>query len=182
VVTAGQLERAVRSRGNRPLLVLDLAVPRNVDPAARAIRGIDLLDLDDLQRLCCPTGGLATAALAEAEAIVEDELLRLALSLHSRLAAPQLADLHRVSLQMAEEESARALSQLESLSASEQEVVREMAERLVRRVLYPVSRSLREAGVGGESRVTGHESRASLESGVGNREKTGDPELATSDQ
>jgi len=122
---------------------MDLAVPRNVEPTSRRIRGIELLDLDDLQRLCCPTAGVATAALAEAEAIVEDELLRLALGLRSRLAAPQLADLHRLSLEMAEEESARALSQLESLSQSEQEVVRQMAERLVRRVLYPVSRSLR---------------------------------------
>ena len=47
--------------------------------------------------------------------------------------------------QMAERETAWALEQLEDLSEREQEVVREMADRLVRRVLYPVSRSLREA-------------------------------------
>jgi glutamyl-tRNA reductase len=154
VITAAGLERAVRARGDRSLLVMDLAVPRNVEPVSRSIRGIELLDLDDLQRLCCPTAGVATAALAEAEAIVEDELLRLALSLRNRLAAPQLADLHRLSLEMAEEESARALSQLESLSASQQEVVRQMAERLVRRVLYPVSRSLRAEVASRQSPVT----------------------------
>jgi glutamyl-tRNA reductase len=181
VVTADQLQRAVQSRANRPLLVMDLAMPRNVEPAARAIRGIELLDLDDLQRLCCPAGGVATAALAEAEAIVEDELLRLALSLHSRLAAPQLADLHRVGLQLAEEESARVLSQLESLSASEQEVVRQMAERLVRRVLYPVSRSLRESGVAGESPVASRQS--SDAGGVFHQQGDELPDLlATSDQ
>jgi glutamyl-tRNA reductase len=45
---------------------------------------------------------------------------------------------------MAEQESAWALAQLESLSEPEREIVRQMAERLVRRVLYPVSRNLRE--------------------------------------
>ncbi len=156
VITAGLLEEAARARGGRPLLVMDLAVPRNVEPTSRSIKGIELLDLDDLQRLCCPTAGVATAALAEAEAIVEDELLRLALGLRNRLAAPQLADLHRLSLEMAEEESARALSQLE-LSESGQEVVRQMAERLVRRVLYPVSRSLRGLVTSRESRVSSGE-------------------------
>jgi glutamyl-tRNA reductase len=159
LVSASQLEAAVRDRDQRPLLVMDLAVPRNVEPASRMIRGVELLDLDDLQRLCCPAAGVPTAALAEAEAIVEDELLRLALSLRNRLAAPQLADLHRLSLEMAEEETVRALSQLESLSEREQDIVRQMADRLVRRVLYPVSRSLRESGVTGESPVTSRESR-----------------------
>jgi len=163
VITDDRLEEAARVRSGRPLLVMDLAVPRNVEPTSRRIRGIELLDLDDLQRLCCPTAGVATAALAEAEAIVEDELLRLALGLRSRLAAPQLADLHRLSLEMAEEESARALSQLESLSQSEQEVVRQMAERLVRRVLYPVSRSLRAEVASRQSPV------AILEIGQGSR-------------
>jgi glutamyl-tRNA reductase len=46
-------------------------------------------------------------------------------------------------VQMAEQESAWALAQLESLSDGQREIVRQMADRLVRRVLYPVSRSLR---------------------------------------
>jgi glutamyl-tRNA reductase len=163
VITAARLQEAGRARGGRPLLVMDLAVPRNVEPASRSLKGIELLDLDDLQRLCCPTAGVPTAALAEAEAIVEDELLRLALGLRNRLAAPRLADLHRLSLEMAEEESARALSQLESLSASEQEVVREMAERLVRRVLYPVSRTLRAVAGSQESGVDSASSTRDLD-------------------
>ena len=59
-------------------------------------------------------------------------------------AAPRLAELHRLGAQVAEQEAAWALAQLEALSEAERRVVREMADRLVRRVLYPVSRSLRE--------------------------------------
>jgi glutamyl-tRNA reductase len=127
----------------RELFVIDLAVPRNVEPAARHIVGIDLFDLDDLQRLCCPAAGTASVALAEAERMIEDEIVRLRSSLRAQVVAPQLSELHRLGLAMAEQESAWALARLEALSDVEREVVREMADRLVRRVLYPVSRSLR---------------------------------------
>ena len=138
---------------------MDLAVPRNVEPSARSIQGVQLLDLDDLQRLCCPAAGVASERLDEAEAVVEDELVRLDLAFRGRGAAPRLAELHRLSLEMAEQESAWALAQLETLSDSEREVIRQMAERLVRRVLYPVSRNLREeSGVGSlESGARSHE-------------------------
>ena len=144
IVTAAQLARAAAVRGKQELLVIDLAVPRNVEPSSRSLDGIHLLDLDDLQRLCCPAAGTASAALAEAEGIIEDEVVRLGLSLRGRVVAPRLAELHRVGLEMAERESAWALGQLEALSEPQREIVRQMADRLVRRVLYPVSRNLRE--------------------------------------
>jgi glutamyl-tRNA reductase len=143
VVSAAQLARVVAARRNRELLVMDLAVPRNVEPAARTIAGIQLLDLDDLQRLCCPAAGTASAALDEAEQVIEDELVRLGLSLRGRRVAPKLAELHRLGIEMAEQESTWALARLSELSESDREVVRQMADRLVRRVLYPVSRKLR---------------------------------------
>jgi glutamyl-tRNA reductase len=142
VVTAAQLSR-VAIRGGKELLVIDLAVPRNVEPGARSVDGIQLFDLDDLQRLCCPAAGAASAGLAEAEWVIEDELVRLGLSLRGRAVAPKLAELHRLGIEMAEQESAWALAQLETLSDTQREIVRQMADRLVRRVLYPVSRNIR---------------------------------------
>jgi glutamyl-tRNA reductase len=144
VLPATQLARAADGRNQRKLLVIDLAVPRNVEPSGRSIPGIELLDLDDLQQRCCPAAGTASAELAQAENILEAELIRLGLSLRGRVAAPRLAELHALSQKMAEQESAWALAQLHTLSESQREVVRQMADRLVRRVLYPVSRSIRE--------------------------------------
>jgi glutamyl-tRNA reductase len=146
VIAARQLAQAVAGREREPLIVMDLAVPRNVEPAARAVPGVRLYDLDDLQRLCCPAAGTASAALAEAQRVVTEEIARLAQSLRGRAAAPRLAELHRLGAQMAEQEAAWALAQLAVLSDRERQVVREMADRLVRRVLYPASRSLREDG------------------------------------
>ena len=75
--------------------------------------------------------------------VIDDELMRLGLSLRGKLVAPKLAELHRLGVELAEQESAWALGRLRSLSETDREVVRQMADRLVRRVLYPVSRNLR---------------------------------------
>jgi glutamyl-tRNA reductase len=155
VLSAAQLERALSMRGRGELYVMDLSVPRNVEPSAREAAGIVLFDLDDLQRLCCPAAGSASVALEEAERVLEDELVRLGLNLRGKVVAPKLAELHRLGVQMAEQESAWALSRLGELSDRDREIVRQMADRLVRRVLYPVSRNLRENELGAGSREPG---------------------------
>jgi glutamyl-tRNA reductase len=158
VVSAAQLAEAVGFPPDRQLCVMDLSVPRNVEPAARNIPGINLFDLDDLQRLRCPAAGNPSVALAEAIRMIDDELVRLGLSLRGKVVAPQLAELHRRGVEMAEQESAWALARLGSLSESDRDIVRQMADRLVRRVLYPVSRNLRENESGAGSRESGADS------------------------
>jgi glutamyl-tRNA reductase len=144
VVSVERLSAALSRRPERRLVTIDLGMPRNVQPQARQLPGVQLFDLDDLQRLCCPAAAAPAAALREAERLLEEEIARLEHSLHGRAEAPRLTELHRLGARMAEQESAWALAQLADLSEPEREVVREMAERLVRRVLYPVSRSIRE--------------------------------------
>jgi glutamyl-tRNA reductase len=144
VVTARDLAAAIAGRPDCELVTMDLSVPRNVQPEARGVPGVRLLDLDDLQRLCCPAAGMPAAALDDAERVLDEEIARLEQRLRGRVAAPRLAELHRLGAQVAEQEAAWALAQLEALSEGERRVVKEMADRLVRRVLYPVSRSLRE--------------------------------------
>jgi glutamyl-tRNA reductase len=141
---APRLAEAVGDSG-RQVAVFDLAVPRNVDPAARDIPGIKLFDLDDLQQLRCPVEGFSSPTLDHARRLLEEELERLKGALRARAAAPRLSELHGMASRLAEEEAEAALAQLGPLSERERQVVKEMAARLVRRVLYPVSRTLREA-------------------------------------
>jgi len=143
VVSAAQLAAAAGARAE-PLVTMDLSVPRNVEPEARQVPGVHLYDLDDLQRLCCPAAGAPAAALRDAELLLHEELARLDQQLRGLAAAPRLAELHRHGAAVAEQEAARALAQLANLSDRERLIVKEMADRLVRRVLYPVSRSMRE--------------------------------------
>jgi len=143
LVRAADLAAATAGRSSG-LVILDLAVPRNVEPAARALAKVQLLDLDDLQRSHCPAAGHPSIAVAEAQRVIEAEVTRLEANLRARAAAPRLAELHRLGVQLAREEADRALVGLDHLSDTERQIVRDMGERLVRRMLYPVSRELRE--------------------------------------
>jgi glutamyl-tRNA reductase len=135
---------AATAQRSSALVMLDLAVPRNVAPAARTLANVQLLDLDDLQRGYCPAAGHPSIAVAEAERIIEDEIQRLEARLQARAAAPKLVQLHQLGEQLAREEAERALTRLHHLSDLERQIIREMAQRLVRRVLYPVSRRFRD--------------------------------------
>ena len=151
LVGADMLAEAVAVAPDRRLTVLDLSVPRNVEPSARAVAGIRLYDLDDLQQLRCPASGFDAPAIAEAQRMLRHEIERLLRALDAREAAPRLAELHRTAAIVMEEESERALRELGDLSERERRAVRAMAERLVRRVLYPVSRALRDEGAVGDA-------------------------------
>jgi glutamyl-tRNA reductase len=143
MVSADQLAAAVAARAE-PMVTMDLSVPRNVEPEARGLPGVRLYDLDDLQRLCCPAAAAPGAALHDAEQLMDEEIARLDQQLRGRAAAPRLAELHRHGAEVAEQEAAWALAQLDDLSERQRLIVKEMADRLVRRVLYPMSRSVRE--------------------------------------
>jgi glutamyl-tRNA reductase len=143
IVTSEELTRVAARRGNRDLFVIDMGVPRNVDPAARNISAVQLFDLDDLQRLSCPAAGTPSVPMIEVDRLIDEELARLAVGIRARVAGPKLAELHRFGVEMARQESAWALAQLNDLSDEQREIIREMADRLVRRVLYPVSRTIR---------------------------------------
>jgi glutamyl-tRNA reductase len=144
VLDARALSTAVAGRAERGILVLDLGVPRNVDPAARDVPGVRLFDLDDLRLQYCPAVGPAAPELDEAGRVLEHELARFERTLRHREAAPELAELHRLGTALAREEAERALAELGAISEEERAVVRRMADRLARRLLYPASRVLRE--------------------------------------
>src|SRR5262245_27437255 len=156
LVRVDDLAAATRARES-DLVVVDLAVPTNVEAAAQGLPRIRLFNLDQLEQLRCPAAGQPSIAVGEAQRIWNEEMERLDASLRARARAPQLAELHQLGLKLACEEAVRALASLDSLSDAEREIVREMAERLVRRVLYPLSRSLRgyllRRGAGGGKRT-----------------------------
>jgi glutamyl-tRNA reductase len=121
--------------------VLDLGLPRNVAPAVRELGGVDVVDLDDLR-----AGGCVARPdhFAGAWRIIDLELERLAAVLRARARAPRLAELHQAGARIASEEAERALRELDGLDAEKAALVRQLAERVARRVLFPASRVIRE--------------------------------------
>ena len=124
------VERIMRRRRHRPLFLLDLAVPRDIDPAVAEIDDAYLYNIDDLGAIVDRGLGARREELPAAEAIIREELARVASELDAHRAAPAIAALVRRA-------EAVRLAQLEATTdAAERERVDRVSRRLVARLLH----------------------------------------------
>jgi glutamyl-tRNA reductase len=95
VFTKAQIEAVMRSRRNRPLFIIDIAMPRDVEAAAGEIEQVFLYNIDDLQATVRENLGRRASEVARAEAIVREEVERFGAWLRSRDAIPTVVALRQ---------------------------------------------------------------------------------------
>jgi glutamyl-tRNA reductase len=132
---------AVRPR-EKPLVLVDVAVPRDLDPAIAELDGCTLFDIDSLG------DGLVGREedVREAEAIVAEEAARFAEWRRARDAAGAIRDLRRRAEEIRSEELARAGSRLADLSPRERETVETLTTQIVNKLLHAPTVRAKEAG------------------------------------
>jgi glutamyl-tRNA reductase len=137
ILAAQTVERAT-ARGARPLVILDLAVPPDVEPAAGQVSGVTLHTLDTLrsERALSEAATESQPALARAEQIVEEGVREYVRGQTLRLAVPGIAALRRHVDRSAQAELEQALAQLEHLSAADRAVVSRLGQRLVDKMFH----------------------------------------------
>lgn len=136
VIAAAAVQRALATRPERPLLCFDLAVPRDIDPAAAALPGVELHDVDALAPACAAAREARHEAVAEAEAIIAEETSRFLAWWRSRDVAPAITALRDHAEALRDAELARALARLPELGPREEAVVRALAAGIVNKLLH----------------------------------------------
>ena len=133
----------------RPRFVLDIAVPRDVEPAAGSLPGVFLYDLDDLRRAAADTAEGRRAELDKAEAIVESAVREHAARQRGRALGPGIARLYARGHATAGAEVDRLLRRLppEQREALEPHA-RDLARRLVNKLLHPPVAALADPRLG----------------------------------
>jgi glutamyl-tRNA reductase len=132
---------AAERRGGRALVVLDLALPRDIDPRTREVHGVHLYDLDDLRGEALATAGRRAAAVPAAEAVVADEVERFSRWLAALGVEPTIKDLRRHSRSAVLD----ALRRSELAAGAEEAIVEAATEAIVSRLLHAPTRRLRDA-------------------------------------
>ncbi|HZI92512.1 MAG TPA: glutamyl-tRNA reductase [Thermoleophilaceae bacterium] len=150
IVGREELEEMSREREGRPLVLLDIAVPRDVDPRVRELPGIALYDMDDLQRAVAQRRDVREAEAARARVVVDEELERFDRWLASLDVVPTIAALRERGEQIVETVLAENETRWESLSDADRERLRTMASAMVRRLLHEPTLRLK-GSVGDES-------------------------------
>ena len=145
VLDARRVESFQSRRGGRLLLIIDMAVPRDVDPEVRQLRGVNLLNIDDLRTMAETNREERRAWVPATEQIVDEELSATRRALDAREAAPTVEALvHRVE-QLRDTVLERHLSRVPADEVATRDAMRELAGALTARFLHGPVRALRES-------------------------------------
>jgi len=150
ILHAEELALVMQARGGRPLLLVDIAVPRDIDPAAGELPGLRLYDIDDLQARVARNRSVRTGEAVRAEAIVDEELRSFAAWLGSLEVLPTVAALREHGDAIAEQVLAENAGRWENLSERDLERVRAVARATVNRLLHEPT--VRLKGMGADRR------------------------------
>lgn len=140
------MRRVIEARRNRPMFLIDIAVPRNIDPAVNELDNVFLYDIDDLQRVAAENLRNRLAEAREAEAIIEEEVRRMMARLKAREVTPTIVSLqqHLESLRQAELE--RVQAKLATLTPEQREAVEAMTRSLINKIAHgPICELRRQA-------------------------------------
>jgi glutamyl-tRNA reductase len=137
-------EKVVRRRYQRPLFILDLAMPRDFEPGIGQELGVYLYGIDDMAEACERNRRARTDALPEAERIIDEEVRAFVAATRHRASGPVITQFREglESVQAAELE--RLYGRLPELDERSRQEIRQFADRLVAKMLHPPLESLRD--------------------------------------
>ncbi len=144
VIDHEMVASAMARRNDRPLFVVDIAVPRDVERSVGDIDGVTLMNLDDL-RDWAARGQAQRAAEADAvRAIVYEEVERFAVETTARQAAPLVAQLHAAAEAVRGAEIERMKRRLASLDPEQRDAVEALTKGIVAKLLHDMSVRLKD--------------------------------------
>ena len=146
IVERDELDMVMRARDGRPLLVLDIAVPRDVEAACGELDGVTLVDMDGLQRVIARNLGVRRGEVARGEEIVEEEISRFASWMGTLDVVPTVAALRAHGEDIVAGVLAENASRWESASARDVARAEAIARTVMARLLHEPTLQLKEHG------------------------------------
>jgi len=146
LISAAMVAEAMRLRPKRPLALIDIAVPRDIDPETAAVPGVKLFDMDGLNAQLEQSLALRTAEVPQVRAILAEEQAGFMEYLDSLEMLPLIAELRQRAESIRQAELQKTLRRLPDLTEAERARIEALTEALVRKLLdAPTARLRREA-------------------------------------
>lgn len=144
VLTPDLLSEVMAPRPEQPLFVIDIAVPRDADPAITSIANVTLVDIDGLRCVVDETLELRRSAIPDVEEIIEEYIARFQQWYQLRLAVPVIASLTKKAEHIRIEEVRRLFARCPDLTEREKMLVTGMSMTIVSKLLHSVIVKIRE--------------------------------------
>jgi len=136
ILTPELMRGVVKSRRHRPLFIIDIAVPRDVDPRVGSMDNVFVYDVDDLQQVAEENLAVRTREAAEAERIIDEEVESFLAWRRSLELAPTIVALRKYFAKVADDELARSLSRIEGLKDADRATLEAMSRSMVNKLLH----------------------------------------------
>lgn len=149
IIGKGMMERALKARRNQPMLLVDIAVPRDVEPEVGKLPNAYLYTVDDLQTIIEQNMAQRQAAAVEAESIVVYESGEFMSWLRSQAAVTTIRDYRSHADLIREELESRALQALQQ-GQDATKVLHDLAHKLTNRLIHAPTKSLQQAARDGD--------------------------------
>jgi glutamyl-tRNA reductase len=140
------LQRVQKARKRRHLLLIDIAVPRDVDPTVDEIEGINRWDIDNLQKVVAQNLEDRRQEADRAEAVVEEEVVRCLAARRGNAIGPTITALRSRAIGIARAEAEKTLASLQGLDDRAKRAVSMMAESIVNKLLHAPQVALKKSG------------------------------------
>ena len=144
VINLKTMSEAMTGRQNRPLLIIDLAVPRDVDPGVAELDGVSLRTMDDLESIAEANRRERETEAIKVESIVDEELERFSAWWASRAVTPTIAGIRHRAEAIRAAEMTKTIAHIEGLSIEHTTRLEAMTKSLVKKLLHDPTKALRD--------------------------------------
>ncbi len=137
ILRVDQVREALRSRKYKPIFIIDIAVPRNIDPQVDELENIYLYDMDDLQKVLRTNMEQRQKELKKAEVIVQEEVRHFLQWLNTLDLVPTIVSLRERAETIRKQELEKAFSLLKaSMKPEQRETIEAMSQAIVNKILH----------------------------------------------
>ncbi|PHM33549.1 glutamyl-tRNA reductase [Xenorhabdus innexi] len=149
IIGKGMVERALKLRRNQPMLLIDIAVPRDIEPDVEKLSDVYLYSVDDLQAIIQQNLAQRKAAAVVAEGIVQQESTHFMDWLRSQGAVNTIREYREQAEKIRAEMTAKAIMSIQQGADAEQ-VINQLTHQLTNRLIHTPTKSLQKAASDGD--------------------------------
>ena len=144
ILSREEAEILVRGRKDQPLVIVDIALPRDIDPAVREVKGVFLYNLDDLEHVVDHNAGEREAAAAEAQKILQAEAQGFRRKLMAERVVPTIVALRQRLDEICRQELDSFRQENGPFSKDQDEMLNAVMSRMTKRIAGSLARELKE--------------------------------------
>jgi glutamyl-tRNA reductase len=146
IILREDMKKVIETRRNRPMFLIDIAVPRNIEPSVNKLDNVFLYDIDDLQKVVATNLEGRRESAEEAEAIIHEEVERMMARLKAREVVPTIISLQEQLEHVRAAELARMRGKLGTLTPEQEQALEALTKSIINKVAHgPISELRRQA-------------------------------------